>query len=314
MSDPRALVIGEALVDVVEHADGRREEHPGGSPANVALGLARLGRAVDLLTWLAPDAYGRRVASHLEASGVHVIPGDRSPAATPVAMARIDERGQASYEFDLTWDLPASWAGEEVAPLVVHTGSIATTLTPGGPAVLREVTKRRATSTVTYDPNARPALMGTPEQTLPVVDGFVAVADVVKASEDDLMWLHPGQEPDDVAVRWAQSGPAVVVVTHGEHGAFAATASGVRLQVQAVAVDVADTVGAGDSFMSGLIDGLWTESLLGAENRAALHAIDEDTLRRVLDRCIRIAAITVSRAGANPPRRAELDEVLPAGG
>lgn len=310
MSDPRALVIGEALVDVVEHADGRREEHPGGSPANVALGLARLGRAVDLLTWLAPDAYGERVASHLEASGVHVIPGDRSPVATPVAMARLDERGQASYEFDLTWDLPATWAGDDAAPLLVHTGSIATTLTPGGPAVLREVTKRRATSTVTYDPNARPALMGTPEQTLPVVDGFVAVADVVKASEEDLTWLHPGQEPDDVAVRWAQSGPAVVVVTHGEHGAFAATASGVRLQVPAVRVDVADTVGAGDSFMSGLIDGLWTEGLLGAENRAALRAIDEDTLRRVLDRCIRIAAITVSRAGANPPRRAELDEVL----
>lgn len=310
MSDPRALVIGEALVDVVEHADGRREEHPGGSPANVALGLARLGRAVDLLTWLAPDDYGTRVTSHLEASGVHVITGDRFPVATPVAMARLDERGQASYEFDLTWDLPAAWPGDDVAPLVVHTGSIATTLTPGGPAVLREVTARRATSTVTYDPNARPALMGTSEQALPVVDAFVAVADVVKASEDDLLWLHPGEEPDDVALRWARSGPAVVVVTQGEHGAFAATAGGARLQVPAVPVTVADTVGAGDSFMAGLIDGLWAEGLLGAENREALRAIDEDALRRVLDRCIRIAAITVSRAGANPPRRAELDAVL----
>jgi fructokinase len=308
MSAPRALVIGEALVDVVEHADGRREEHPGGSPANVALGLARLGRTVDLLTWLAPDAYGTRVTSHLEASGVHVITGDRAPVSTPVAMARLDERGQASYEFDLTWDLPTAWAGDDVAPLVVHTGSIATTLTPGGPQVLREVTTRRSTSTVTYDPNARPALMGTPAEALRVVEEFIKVADVVKASEDDLLWLYPGQEPDDVAVRWAQSGPAVVVVTLGEHGAFAATASGARLQIPAVPVQVADTVGAGDSFMSGLIDGLWAEGLLGADNRATLQAIDEDTLRRVLDRCIRIAAITVSRAGANPPGRSELGE------
>lgn len=308
MSDPRALVIGEALVDVVVHADGRREEHPGGSPANVALGLSRLGRPVDLLTWLAPDAYGARVRSHLEASGVHVVTGNRSAVATPVALARLDEQGQASYEFDLTWELPTSWAGDDVAPLVVHTGSIATTLEPGGPSVLREVTQRRATSTITYDPNARPALMGTPAHARSVVEEFVRAADVVKASDADLEWLYPGRRPDEVALSWARSGPAVVVVTRGGDGAFTATAGGDRLDVPAQKVEVVDTVGAGDSFMSGLVDGLWSEGLLGAANRAALAAIDAGTLRRVLDRCIRIAAITVSRAGANPPRRAELGE------
>lgn len=308
MSEARALVIGEALVDVVVHADGRREEHPGGSPANVALGLARLGRQVDLLTWLAPDAYGQRVTSHLQASGVHVVTGNRSAVSTPVALARLDEHGQASYDFDLTWDLPTTWAGDDVAPLVVHTGSIATTLEPGGPAVLREVTKRRATSTVTYDPNARPALMGTPAHARTIVEEFVRASDVVKASDADLEWLYPGQRPDDVAARWARSSPAVVVVTHGGDGAFAATGGGARLTVPAPKVDVVDTVGAGDSFMSGLVDGLWSEGLLGAKNRAALKAIDADTLQRVLERCIRIAAITVSRAGANPPRRAELGE------
>lgn len=308
MSDPRALVIGEALVDVVVHADGRREEHPGGSPANVALGLGRLGRPVDLLTWLAPDAYGQRVTSHLEASGVRVITGNRSALSTPVALARLDDRGQASYEFDLTWGLPTAWEGDEATPLVVHTGSIATTLEPGGPAVLRAVTGRRVTSTVTYDPNARPALMGTPAQALAVVDEFVRVADVVKASDEDLEWLHPGHAADDVATSWARSGPAVVVVTHGGDGVFAATAGGERLSIPAERVDVVDTVGAGDSFMSGLIDGLWSEGLLGGHRRDALRAIDAGTLRRVLERCIRIAAITVSRAGANPPRKAELGE------
>ena len=311
MTAPRALVIGEALVDVVVHADGRREEHPGGSPANVALGLARLGRPVDLLTWLAHDAYGAHVKSHLEASGVHLLAGNRSALSTPVAIARLDAHGQATYDFDLTWDVPTAWDGDDEAPLVVHTGSIATVLKPGGPTVLREVTARRPTSTITYDPNARPALMGTPLQARPVVDELVRVADVVKASDNDMAWLHPGQKPDEVAARWARSGPAVVVVTHGEGGAFATTASGAQLRVPAPAVGVVDTVGAGDSFMSGLIDGLWAEGLLGASRRAALKAIDADTLGRVLERCARIAAITVSRAGANPPRLAELGETPP---
>ena len=174
--------------------------------------------------------------------------------------------------------------------------------------MLREVTARRPTSTITYDPNARPALMGTPAHARSVVEEFVRAADVVKASDADLEWLYPGRRPDEVALSWAQSGPAVVVVTRGGDGAFAATAGGDRLDVPAQQVEVVDTVGAGDSFMSGLVDGLWSEGLLGAANRAALAAIDAGTLRRVLDRCIRIAAITVSRAGANPPRRAELGE------
>ncbi|MCL2464141.1 MAG: carbohydrate kinase [Micrococcales bacterium] len=308
MSDHRALVIGEALVDVIVHADGTREEHPGGSPANVALGLARLGRRVDLLTWLAHDAYGRRVTSHLEASGVHLLSGDRSALTTPTSVAWLDESGQAArYDFDLTWEMPGAVA-DDTAPLVVHTGSIAATLQPGGPAVLREITARRALSTVTYDPNARPAIMGTPAQALAVVNEFVRVADVVKASDEDVAWLCPGRDIETVAEDWARSGPAVVVVTRGGAGVSAVTAGGIRLTIPARPVEVADTLGAGDSFMSGLIDGLWHEELLGGRNRGALRAIDEDTLRRVLDRCLRIAAITVSRAGANPPRLAELAE------
>lgn len=307
MNDERALVIGEALVDVVVREDGSREEHPGGSPANVALGLARLGRQADLLTWLAPDAYGDRVREHLAASGVHVLNAPVHATRTPVAVAHLDATGAATYEFDLEWDLPATWEGDDVDPVVVHTGSIATTLQPGGAAVARLVEARRATSTISYDPNMRPALMGSPAQTLPVVDALVAAADVIKVSDEDLLWLHPDEAPDDVAARWATAGPAVVVVTHGGEGAFAVTSTGLRVQIVAPRVTVADTVGAGDSFMSGLIDGLWTAGLLGADRREALHAIDEGTLTAVLERCARIAAITVSRAGANPPTAAEVD-------
>ena len=303
----RALVVGEALIDEVVRPDGTRERHPGGSPANVAIGLGRLGRAVDLLTWLGADADGDLVREHLGRSDVHVLTGDRSAARTPVATAHIDATGVASYEFDLEWDLPDSWDGADGDPLVVHTGSIATVLQPGGSAVERLIARSQPRSTITYDPNLRPVLMGSPAHALPVVEALVRLADVVKVSDEDLAWLHPGVAPAEIAEEWSRSGPSLVVVTHGGEGAFASTSAGARLQVVAPRVQVADTVGAGDSFMGGLIDGLWSAGLLGAANRQALADADAEVLQRVLERCAQIAAITVSRPGANPPRSDELD-------
>ncbi|KRD42898.1 ribokinase [Cellulomonas sp. Root930] len=302
----RALVLGEALIDVVTRPDGSRAQHPGGSPANVALGLGRLGRRVDLLTWLGHDTDGDLVRRHLRGSGVNVLQGNRSALRTPVATAHIGETGAATYEFDLEWDLPETWDEDPGDPVVVHTGSIATVLQPGGAAVAKIVARRRATSTITYDPNLRPVLMGSPAHALPVVDALVRLADVVKVSDEDLAWLHPGVAPAEIAEQWSRSGPSLVVVTHGGEGAFASTSAGARISVEAPKVQVADTVGAGDSFMGGLIDGLWSAGLLGAGRRQALADVDAATVQAVLERCARIAAITVSRAGANPPRLAEL--------
>ncbi|KQY43002.1 carbohydrate kinase [Cellulomonas sp. Root137] len=302
----RALVLGEALIDVVTRPDGSRAQHPGGSPANVALGLGRLGRRVDLLTWLGHDTDGDLVRRHLRGSGVNVLQGNRSALRTPVATAHIGETGAATYEFDLEWDLPETWDEDPGDPVVVHTGSIATVLQPGGAAVAKIVARRRATSTITYDPNLRPVLMGSPAHALPVVDALVRLADVVKVSDEDLAWLHPGVAPAEIAEQWSRSGPSLVVVTHGGEGAFASTSAGARISVEAPKVQVADTVGAGDSFMGGLIDGLWSAGLLGAGRRQALVDVDAATVQAVLERCARIAAITVSRAGANPPRLAEL--------
>ena len=306
-ADGRALVVGEALVDVVARPDGSREEHPGGSPANVALTLGRLGRRADLLTWLAPDAEGDLVRRHLEASGVRVLRGDRTPPTTPVATAHLDADGVATYDFDLQWDLPSTWDEDADDALVVHTGSIAAVLRPGASKVTELLECRRTASTVTYDPNLRPALMGDPADVLPVVERLVRLADVVKVSDEDLAWLQPGVAPAEIAETWSRSGPAIVVVTHGGEGAFAVTSAGARLSVAAPRVTVADTVGAGDSFMGGLIDGLWTAGLLGAARRVDLHDVAAATVQEVLERCARIAAITVSRSGANPPRRAELE-------
>ena len=305
----RAVVIGEALVDVVRRQDGSVDEHPGGSPANVALGLARLGRPVELLTWLGTDARGTAVRSHLEASGVQLAPGSDGAAATPVAIATLDETGAATYTFEIDWQVPAGHATDFGDVLVVHSSTIGAALEPGGAAVLRILAEARADSTITYDPNIRPDLLGDPQRARELVERLVILSDVVKVSDEDLAWLEPGSDPRDVAVRWASLGPGLVVVTRGGEGALAVTAGGVEVEVAAPRVQVADTVGAGDSFMSGLLDGLWSAGLLGASHRIALGGAGAEVLVPVLERCARIAAITVSRPGANPPTAAELDGV-----
>jgi fructokinase len=297
------LVIGEALVDIVERPGQEPAEFPGGSPMNVAIGLARLGNDVELLTWFGDDERGRSVLDHLTESGVKLAPGSGSAARTSTARAQIDADGVASYEFELEWRLPEATVAPDVRS--VHTGSIAAVLKPGGEQVLGVVRSARDRATVSYDPNLRPALMGTPEQAAPIVEAIVDICDVVKVSDEDLGWLHPGSDPRDVAREWLARGPSVVVVTLGGEGAFAVTKDH-EIQVSAPRVKVADTVGAGDSFMGGLLDGLGQAGLLGGDKRAELREISAEALDAVLREAVQIAAITVSRAGANPPTRAEL--------
>lgn len=305
--DRGALVVGEALVDVVRRADGSTQEHPGGSPANVALGLGRLGRTVDLLTWFGADEHGRILSEHLAASNVVIVAGSDSAAKTSVAAATLAPDGAATYEFDLSWSVPERWASPSAPPIVVHTGSIAAVLEPGAPDVAHILSAHRESATITYDPNVRPSLMPPAPVTREIVEGLVAISDVVKVSDEDLSWLDDAP-PLETARRWATAGPALVVVTMGGDGAVALTSDGRSVEVTAPTVAVADTVGAGDSFMAGLIDGLWSAGLLGGHSRAGLHAITDDTVRNVLERCSRIAAITVSRPGADPPRAAELSD------
>ncbi|HEX2809539.1 MAG TPA: carbohydrate kinase, partial [Kineosporiaceae bacterium] len=264
------LVVGEALVDIVERADGLLAEHPGGSPANVALGLARLGRSARLLTRIGADRRGLAIRGHLESSGVTLMPGSVTDAVTSTATALIDEQGVASYVFDLDWDLPVDV--ELGAYRALHTGSIAAFLPPGGDAVVQLVEKATGKVTVSYDPNARPRLMGAPDAARARVERLVALSDVVKVSDEDLAWLAPGEDVVKVAGQWLASGPAIVVVTLGGAGSIGLVTAG-RVDVPAPAIDVVDTVGAGDSFMSGLLDHLAGAGLLGADRRQALRAL-----------------------------------------
>lgn len=300
---PRALVVGESLIDVVRRLDGTVDEHPGGSPMNVAIGLGRLGRPVDLLTWFGPDARGTALRDHIAESAVHVVDGSDSAAATSVAVATLDETGAATYTFDLDWQVPPT-EGLLDDVVVVHSSTIGAALAPGGAAVLDLLSRSRASATVTYDPNVRPALLGDGAHEL--IERLVALADVVKVSDEDLAWYEPAGDAGAIAADWASRGPGLVVVTRGSQGVLAVTSAGLVVEVPSRRVVVADTVGAGDSFMSGLIDGLWTAGLLGADRRHAIGRIDEATLVGILDRCSEIAGITVSRAGANPPWAAEL--------
>ena len=302
-----ALVIGEALVDVVVRPDGSSSTHPGGSPANVAIGLARLGRTVELLAWLALDEHGRMVREHLGESGVTLVRGSESAIHTSVATAVLDETGAAEYDFDLTWAVSPS-AAPSRKPTVVHTGSIGAVLPPGAADVFALVEKFRPTSTITYDPNVRPGLMGNPITAGKLIERMVAVSDIVKVSDEDLTWLRPELTPATMARRWLGLGPAMIVVTRGKDGASAYLHDGRHFDVSAPRVQVVDTVGAGDSFMSGLIDGLWSQGYLGGHNRDRLAELTTDVVTYALSRCVGIAAVTVSRAGANPPTLAELGE------
>jgi fructokinase len=301
------VVVGEALVDLVGQRGSRTMvAHPGGSPANVALGLARLGDPVTLMTRLGRDAFGEMVSTHLKDSGVRVDAGPGEGAKTSLAVASL-AAGAATYDFRIDWDIG------DLAPLPVetrclHTGSLATALAPGRENVkdLMERERQRGRVTISYDPNVRPALLGTPEDALPGIEKLVALSDVVKVSDEDLQWLYPDRPDEDVARDWLGRGPVLVVVTRGGQGVYAVTAD-LELRRPATPVDLVDTVGAGDSFTSGLLDGLRRADLIGGARRDALAAIDESSLVSVVDEASLVAAITCSRPGANPPTRAEVD-------
>jgi len=306
------VVVGEALVDLVGQRGGRTlAAHPGGSPANVALGLGRLGVAVTLKTRLGRDSFGEMVRGHLEASGVRVEGGASEGFSTSLAIATL-AAGIASYDFRIEWDVG------DLSPLPVetrclHTGSLATALAPGKESVFDLVEREhgRGRVTISYDPNVRPALQGEPARARADIERLVTLSHVVKVSDEDLRWLYPGRSDEEVAQDWLASGPAVVVVTRGGAGVYA-VAAGLELRRGAVPIDLVDTVGAGDSFTSGLLDGLWRADLIGAARRDALAAIDQATLESVVEEAALIAAITCSRPGADPPTRAELDAALAA--
>lgn len=287
--DPYVLVIGESLVDVVLEPDGSRTEWPGGSAANVAVALARLGRSVRFATSYADDDRGRAIAEHLGRDGVVLASDPYAVGRTSSAEATLAADGSASYVFDLDWRLNP--LGDE-SPLFVHVCSIGAVLEPGADDVLA-ILERLSGATVTYDINARPAITGTGAALVAQVEQVAAASHLVKASDEDLAALYPGLALLDAAEHLLGLGPRAVAVTRGGAGATWLDAHGV-VEVAATSVTVVDTIGAGDTFSAAIVDALW-----------------DDTGRdptEVLAHAVRAAAVTVSRPGADPPYRHELVE------
>ena len=301
------LVIGEALIDAVIRPGQPVAEHVGGSPANVAFGLGALDHDVSLATWIGDDARGHRIAARCAEVDVALTPGSDGADRTSLAQAHIDAHGHASYEFDLTWRVPAMDDLDSFGH--VHTGSIAATIEPGGTDVLTAIDRARPTATVSYDPNMRPTLMGSPDDVRARVEALVALADVVKASDEDLAWLYPDSHLHEVLASWERFGPGVVVITKGGKGVVYAvrTASSAAVTLAARPVQVADTVGAGDSFMAGLISGLIDAGFLGSpQARERLARATTEDLRPAIDRALATSSTTVTHAGAYAPTRDEL--------
>lgn len=285
----RVLVVGEALIDIVDGV-----EIVGGSPSNVALGLARLGVQVDLLTAVARDARGERIRAHLEESGVRVLPESFSLERTSTARATIAPDGSADYEFDVTWRIrPVDVSAYEV----VHVGSIGCFVEPGASAVGGLIRSARlAGARVTFDPNVRPALLAS-QDAVARADSIARTSAAVKLSEEDAQALYPRLSLDGVADRLHELGPDLVAITRGGDGSVLSSRIA-NAGIDAPSVDVVDTVGAGDTYMAALIASLLAESdwNLGAEK-----------LTRLGEFCASAAAITVARAGADLPTWRDLD-------
>jgi fructokinase len=303
--DRDVLVVGESLVDIVRGADGSTVEYAGGSAANVAVALARLGRPVRFATSFADDERGRMIAEHLKAAGVHLATDPAAVTRTSTALATIGADGAAHYDFDLEWRLHP--VEESQPPLVVHTCSLGAVLMPGADDVYALLSRLRGAATISYDVNARPAITGTGPDIVARVERMVAISDLVKASDEDLTALYPGVDHVVAARSLLALGPAAVVVTRGADGATWVGASG-EVEIASLAVPVADTIGAGDTFGAALVDALWERGRLGGDRGAALRELPSDEVADVLAHAARAAAVTVSRPGADPPYRHELTD------
>ena len=292
------VVVGEALVDIVVSSGGT-VEHPGGSPANVAYGLGRLGAATALLTSIGDDPHGAAIEQHLRSTGVELLPGSKGPGRTATATATLASDGSAHYDFDIRWDLPR--IAPATLPKVLHTGSIATFQAPGAAAVKELLEQSHRRCMVTYDPNIRPALLGSHFEAKTIFEELVPFTEVVKLSDEDALWLYPRLSLEDISQRILDLGAGFVALTRGAEGSLLTTA-GAQVAVLPVTAEVADTIGAGDSYMSALVYGLL---MRGADGLAPSVL---ESLGRMASKA---AGITVSRPGANPPTAEELQAELP---
>ena len=292
---------GEVLIDIL--ATG---PVVGGGPANTAKALARLGYEVDFIDGISTDAYGLTARKELTRDGVGLALSLTSEKPTCTATVTLDSQANASYEFLIagtaTFDFAHSWLPdpERLKPSVLHIGTLVTIVEPAASVLFDWAVKCADFAPIVFDPNVRSSVVADPEKYRAAVEKWVGISSVVKLSDDDISWLYPDESMDEVAKRWIAGGAALVVVTRGANGIIGFTESGME-EVAAAKVTVVDTVGAGDTVGAILVEAIIMHSV----NDLRAHI-----LNAVLHRAAIAAGITVSRAGAAPPRLHELVEAL----
>ncbi|MCF6525402.1 carbohydrate kinase [Streptomyces sp. JJ36] len=301
--------MGEVLVDLVWRTGAEAVAPvPGGSPANVALGLHRLGRPVRLATCWGQDPPGALVGDYLRGTGLPVARAESASGRTTLALAYVDDRtGAATYDFLAAWDPLALPVPAEAT--LLHTGSLAVVVEPGAGRVLEacRAMQARPAGAVSVDLNVRPGVQPDREAYRAAAERIAGAADVVKASDEDLAWLYPGVPPVTAAGTLLALGPRLVVVTRGGDGATGLV-HGEEVSVPAPPVSVVDTIGAGDAFQAALLAGLLRRQADGS-HRVVLPGT-RGRLERLLTQAVTAGALACTRLGAQPPTRAELADTL----
>jgi fructokinase len=312
MSD-RIVVIGEALIDLIQQPDGSYQAKPGGAPANVSIALARLGAHVSFAGRMSNDKFGQKLHDWLSPEKIDLSLVERTSDPTSLAVASLDEQGKASYSFylkgtaDWGWTLGAFVHLEVEPPAALVIGSVATAIEPGASVIENLAGHLHSTenSTVIIDLNIRPGLGFERENETVRVERQIKLAHIVKASDDDLAWLYPHRSPVDTARLWAGQGHHVIM-TRGADGATLFTPTGDTVSVKAPVIQLVDTVGAGDSFLGATLYGLQQRGALGGNAEELLAKVTLDDWIDLLTLAAEVGAITCSRAGCNPPTLAEL--------
>ena len=299
------VVCGEALIDMINNSDGTQHAAPGGGPFNTARALARLGVPTAFLGHLSSDAFGRELAGLLDADGASMEYATVGPEKTTIAVADIDSEGLAEYQFlihgtsapNLTREMIPAEFGAEIN--AIHLGTLGLVLDPMAETLVGLADREHGKRLLMLDPNIRVGL--TPDaEYRERLHRVIDESTVVKASDADLAWLYPGLEYEDAAERVLDRGVSTVVVTLGADGAFGAHGD-IRLHVPAPQVNVVDTIGAGDAFGAALLAWLHDHECINPDLR-----LDASELRAALVYACLAAAITCTRAGADPPRKSEL--------
>jgi len=300
------VVCGEALIDLVPAPDGRERGTPGGGPFTSARALARLGVPTQFLGRLSTDAFGHQLRDLLAADGGDLAMTSFGPEPTTLAIAEVDRDGHAAYRFvidgtsapNLTRQMLPTSLGPDVDAL--HVGTLGLVLEPMATTIAGLVDREHDQRLVMVDPNIRPALLASTAGYRARLERVITQSTIVKASDADIAWLFPELDRPTAARALLARGPKLVVVTLGADGAYGMSADA-EVEVPAPAVQVVDSIGAGDAFGAAFLAWLYDHDRLNRDLR-----LERNEFRDALGFACQIASITCTRAGADPPWRTEL--------